>query len=143
MWTLKCRLLNPQLLAAPGQFRRSGQGDAFCSSRSVSSEGSVCERTQDEETILLLPNPLQQFVDSRDRQGLGRQWTEAEVELETTCYPCQQVFRFTTAVEGAQRSGWMVQAAVKVLVQTHQPFLLLVRLVQVRILWTGVQPRAL
>lgn len=62
------------------------QGDAFCLRRSASSEGSVCERAQDEEAILLLPDPLQQFVDSRYGQSLGPQRTEAEVELKATCH---------------------------------------------------------
>lgn len=52
-------------------------------------------------------------------------------------HPCQQVFSFTAAVEGAERSGWMMQVAVKVLVQPHHPFLLFVRLVDGRKLWTG------
>lgn len=52
-------------------------------------------------------------------------------------YPRQQVFSFTAAVEGAERSGWMVQVTVKVLVQSHQPFLLFIRLVHYRKLWTG------
>lgn len=52
-------------------------------------------------------------------------------------HPCQQVFSFTAAVEGAERSGWMMQVAVKVLVQPHHPFLLFVRLVDGGKLWTG------
>lgn len=46
---------------------------------------SVCEGAQDEEAIFLLPDPLQQFVDSRDSLGLGPERTEAEVELKATC----------------------------------------------------------
>jgi len=48
--------------------------------------GSVRERTQDEEAILLLPDPLQQLGDGRDGHGLGPQRTEAEVQLEATCH---------------------------------------------------------
>lgn len=62
------------------------QGAALRFGRSAGSEGSVRERTQDEEAILLLPDPLQQFVDSRDGQGLRPQRTEAEVELEAACH---------------------------------------------------------
>lgn len=50
-------------------------------------------------------------------------------------YPGQQVFCFTAAVEEAQRSSRVVQVAVEVLVQLHQLFLLLIRLVQLRKLW--------
>lgn len=57
-------------------------GDAFPFSRSASRKVSVCKRTEDEETILLLPDPLHEFVGSCHCQGLGPQWTEAEVELE-------------------------------------------------------------
>lgn len=106
-------------------------------------EGSVCEGAQDEEAILLLPDPLQQFVDSSNSHRLCPQRTEAEVDLEAAGHPCQQVFSFTAAVEEAERSGWVVQAAVKVLVQTHNPVLLFLRLVHSRKLWTGVQSRAL
>ena len=49
-------------------------------------EGLVCERTEDEEAVLLLPDPLQQFVNSRHGQGLGPQGTEAKVELKATCH---------------------------------------------------------
>lgn len=52
----------------------------------MAAEGSVCERAQDEEAILFLPDPLQQFVDSRDGQRLGPERTEAEVELKATCH---------------------------------------------------------
>ena len=48
------------------------------------SAGSVCERTQDEEALLFLPDPFQQFVDGRHGHSLGPQRTEAEVELEAT-----------------------------------------------------------
>lgn len=106
------------------------KGDVVCFTRSTGREDSVCERTQDEEAILFFSDPLQQFVDSRDSQGLGPQWTEAEVELEATCHPCQQVFSFTAAVEGAEGSSWMMQAAMKILVQPHQSLLLFIRLVQ-------------
>lgn len=84
LWTLNWLLHQPQLLLAPGSsvFRVL----LFVSGRSAGSEGSVCERTQDEEAVLLLPDPLQQFVDSRDGQGLGPQRTEAEVKLEATCH---------------------------------------------------------
>lgn len=54
-------------------------------------------------------------------------------------YPCQEVFSFAAAVEGTERSGWVVQAAVKVLVQTHQPFQLFIGLIHHRKLWTGEQ----
>lgn len=135
------------------------------------SEGSVCEGAQNEEAILLLPDPLQQFVDSRNSQRLGPQWTEAEVKLEATrhlakeredkhsqnkktryflsighskrlisehqAHPCQQVFSFTAVVDGAEWSGWVVQAAVKVLVQSHKPVLLFLRLVHKGKLRTG------
>lgn len=47
---------------------------------------SVREMTQDEKTILLLLDPLQQFVDSRKGQSLRPQRTEDEVELEATCH---------------------------------------------------------
>lgn len=59
--------------------------------------------------------------------------------LQCQTYPCQQVFICTAAVEGTERSGWVMQVAVKVLVQTHQPFLLLIRLIHHRKLWTGGQ----
>lgn len=58
----------------------------YVSGHQQGSEGSVCERTQDEEAILLLPDPLQQFVDSREGQGLSPQRTEADVELKATCH---------------------------------------------------------
>lgn len=76
-----CLLLLSKLCqpVAPGQLAFS---DALC----FSSESLVCERTQDEEAILLLSDPLHQFVGSSDRQGLGPQWTEAEVELEAACH---------------------------------------------------------
>lgn len=73
----------------------------FISGGSVSSEDSVCERTQDEKTILLPPDPLQEFVNGGERQGLRGQRAEAEVELEASRHPSQQVFGFTAAVEGA------------------------------------------
>lgn len=41
-------------------------------------------------------------------------------------YPGQQVFGFTAAVEETERSSWVVQVAVEILVQLHQLFLLLI-----------------
>lgn len=54
------------------------------------SEGSVCQGAQDEKAILLLPDPLQQFVDSRNSQRLGPQRTEAEVKFEATCHLAEE-----------------------------------------------------
>lgn len=42
----------------------------------------------------------------------------------------------TAAVEDAERSDWVVQVAVELLVGSHQPFLLFIGLVQLRELWT-------
>lgn len=58
----------------------------FCFRRSVGSKSSVRQRAQDEEAILLLPDPLQQLVDGRDGYCLGPQRTEAEVELKAICH---------------------------------------------------------
>ena len=44
-------------------------------------------------------------------------------------YPGKQVFSLSAVVDGAERMSWVVQVAVQVLVQSHQPFLLLLRLV--------------
>lgn len=49
-------------------------------------DSSVCQRTEDEETVLLLPDPFQQLSNSRHGQGLGSQGTETEVELKATRY---------------------------------------------------------
>lgn len=57
--------------------------------------------------------------------------------------PCQKVLLAAAAVEEAQRSGWMMQVAVKLLVRPHQPFLLLLRLIQLRELWTAEKGRRL
>lgn len=46
------------------------------------SQNSVRQGTQDEESILLLPDPLEKFIDSRHGQRFGGQRAEAEVELE-------------------------------------------------------------
>lgn len=47
---------------------------------------SVCQGTEYEQTVLLFPDPPQEFVDSRHSQTLCSQRTEAEVELKPTCY---------------------------------------------------------
>lgn len=70
-------------LITHSQVSTEGQVISVGVSRSGGGGSSVCQRAQDEETILLLPDPLQQFVDSRDGHRLGPQRTEAEVELET------------------------------------------------------------
>ena len=43
---------------------------------------SVGERAEDEETVLLLPYPLEQLVDSRHGLHLGHQRGQAQVELK-------------------------------------------------------------
>lgn len=43
---------------------------------------SVRQWTQDEESILLLPDPLEKSADSRHSQCLGGHGAEAEVELK-------------------------------------------------------------
>lgn len=50
--------------------------------RPDTSRTSVRQWTQDEESILLLPDPLEKSVDSRHSQRLGGHRAEAEVELE-------------------------------------------------------------
>lgn len=44
--------------------------------------GSVRERVEDKETVLLLSDPLQQLGEGRQGQSFRGQRTEAEVELE-------------------------------------------------------------
>ena len=44
--------------------------------------GSVGERAEDEETVLLLPYPLEQLVDRRHGLHLGHQRGQAQVELK-------------------------------------------------------------
>lgn len=63
-------------------------------------------------------------------------WNTVKDWCDCQTHPCQQVFSFTAAVKGTERSGWMMQVAVEVLVQSHQPFLLFIRLVHCRKLWT-------